>query len=95
MPVISLLTLAIGLLLGANAFLTKPSEASKLQDMVRAIKDFWLTHNTLPQESSPESPMKGVVNLVHSSTTDFAERRRSPVKGKRREEWPPNTEAGP
>src|SRR2546422_4504652 len=57
--------------LGANAFLTKPSEASKLQDMVRAIKDFWLTHNTLPQESSPESPMKGVVNLVHSSTTDF------------------------
>src|SRR6185503_13984651 len=28
--------------LGANAFLTKPSEASKLVDMVKAIKDFWL-----------------------------------------------------
>jgi two-component system response regulator len=37
--------------LGANAFLTKPSEASKLQDIVRAIKDFWLTHNTLPRQS--------------------------------------------
>ncbi len=37
--------------LGANAFLTKPSEASKLQDIVRAIKDFWLTHNTLPRPS--------------------------------------------
>jgi CheY-like chemotaxis protein len=37
--------------LGANAFLTKPSESNKLQDIVRAIKDFWLTHNTLPQQS--------------------------------------------
>jgi len=37
--------------LGANAFLTKPSEASKLQDIVKAIKDFWLTHNTLPQQT--------------------------------------------
>ena len=37
--------------LGANAFLVKPSEASKLEDIVKAIKDFWLTHNTLPQES--------------------------------------------
>jgi CheY-like chemotaxis protein len=36
--------------LGANAFLTKPSEASKLQEIVKAIKDFWLTHNTLPRE---------------------------------------------
>src|ERR1043165_3407823 len=35
--------------LGANAFLTKPSEAHKLQEMVKAIKDFWLTHNMLPQ----------------------------------------------
>ena len=38
--------------LGANAFLTKPSQASKLEDMAKAIKDFWLTHNTLPQEST-------------------------------------------
>lgn len=42
--------------LGANAFLTKPSEASKLEAMVKAIKDFWLTHNTLPQESYSERP---------------------------------------
>jgi two-component system response regulator len=40
--------------LGANAFLTKPSEASKLEEMVKAIKDFWLTHNTLPRESCRE-----------------------------------------
>ncbi len=37
--------------LGANAFLTKPSESGKLEDMVKALKDFWLTCNTLPQES--------------------------------------------
>jgi CheY-like chemotaxis protein len=43
--------------LGANAFLTKPSEASKLQDMVKAIRDFWLTCNTLPEESSRERAM--------------------------------------
>ena len=36
--------------LGANAFLTKPSEASKLQEIVKSIKDFWLTHNTLPRQ---------------------------------------------
>jgi len=40
--------------LGANAFLTKPSEASKLLDMVKAIKDFWLTHNALPRQSVEE-----------------------------------------
>jgi CheY-like chemotaxis protein len=37
--------------LGANAFLTKPSQASKFQEMVKAIKDFWLTHNTLPNDA--------------------------------------------
>jgi CheY-like chemotaxis protein len=36
--------------LGANAFLTKPSESSKLEEMVKALKDFWLAHNTPPQE---------------------------------------------
>ena len=40
--------------LGANAFLTKPPEASKLQEMVKAIKEFWLTHNTLPQQTYKE-----------------------------------------
>src|ERR1051325_3115842 len=41
--------------LGANAFLTKPSESSKLEGMIKAIKDFWLTHNTLPQKSHAEA----------------------------------------
>jgi DNA-binding response OmpR family regulator len=36
--------------LGANAFLTKPSEAHKFEAMVKAIKDFWLTHNSEPEE---------------------------------------------
>jgi CheY-like chemotaxis protein len=53
--------------LGANAFLSKPSEASKLEEMVKAIKDFWLTHNTLPQlrESSPKSPMGAVCSATN------------------------------
>src|SRR6266404_974484 len=34
--------------LGANGFLVKPSESGKFEDMVKSIKDFWLTHNTLP-----------------------------------------------
>jgi two-component system response regulator len=41
--------------LGANAFLVKPSDASKLENMVKAIRAFWLTHNTPPQESYLES----------------------------------------
>jgi len=73
--------------LGANGFLTKPSEAHKLHDMVKAINDFWLTHNTLPSDFSAESPMEGVVSLVRSTTTDFAPRGR-PANGARREEWP-------
>jgi CheY-like chemotaxis protein len=57
-PVVIILTasaeeedIATAYRLGANAFLTKPSEASKLQEIVKAIKDFWLTHNTLPRQS--------------------------------------------
>ena len=34
---------------GANAFLMKPSDPQTLQDMVKAIKHFWLTHNQLPE----------------------------------------------
>jgi CheY-like chemotaxis protein len=34
--------------LGANAYLVKPSEAGKLEVMVRAINDFWLLQNTAP-----------------------------------------------
>ncbi len=37
--------------LGANAYLVKPPQASKLVEMARAIKDFWLTHNTPPPDS--------------------------------------------
>jgi two-component system response regulator len=43
--------------LGANAFLVKPSEAIKFVDMAKAIKDFWLMHNTLPQ--TPHSKRAG------------------------------------
>ena len=42
--------------LGANGFLVKPSQASKLADMAKAIKDFWLTHNTLPKDSPAAAP---------------------------------------
>jgi len=59
--------------LGANAFLTKPSEASKLEDMVKAIMAFWLTHNTLPPESLPESRPRGVLSLVHSHAAPLTE----------------------
>lgn len=34
--------------LGANAFLVKPADNATLQDMARAIKEFWLKHNQLP-----------------------------------------------
>jgi CheY-like chemotaxis protein len=73
--------------LGANGFLTKPSEATKLQDMVKAIRDFWLTHNTLPHESPTEYPTPGAESLARSTITDCAPRRQ-PVNGVRREEWP-------
>jgi CheY-like chemotaxis protein len=57
--------------LGVNAFLTKPSEANKLVEMVQAIKAFWLTHNTVPKRYPAESPMEGVVSLVGSSDAGF------------------------
>ena len=41
--------------LGVNGFLVKPTQASKLVEMAKAIKDFWLTHNTLPQEAHAEA----------------------------------------
>ena len=34
--------------LGANGYLVKPLHLEKLQEIVRAIKDFWLTHNHPP-----------------------------------------------
>lgn len=37
---------------GANAYLVKPSSMDRLQEMVNALKTFWLTHNTLPERPS-------------------------------------------
>jgi CheY-like chemotaxis protein len=34
--------------LGANAFLVKPADTEVLIDMCRALKHFWLVHNTPP-----------------------------------------------
>jgi CheY-like chemotaxis protein len=34
--------------LGCNAFLVKPSAPPKLIELVAALKQFWLVHNTLP-----------------------------------------------
>jgi CheY-like chemotaxis protein len=50
--------------LGASAFLSKPSEAKQLADMAMAIKHFWLTYNTLPLESLPESQMEEMVSAA-------------------------------
>jgi CheY-like chemotaxis protein len=33
---------------GANAYLVKPSSVDGLLNLVRSIKDFWLTHNVIP-----------------------------------------------
>jgi len=61
--------------LGANAFLTKPSKASGLVDMARSIKDFWLAHNTLPEEShvaaaatEPDAHVRDCAGLASSAT---------------------------
>ena len=72
--------------LGANAFVTKPSEASKLQDVVKSINHFWLTHNTVPDDSTSESPMEGVVTLARSFTVDHS-RKPAPVDTVRLQEW--------
>jgi CheY-like chemotaxis protein len=70
--------------LGANAFLTKPSQASKFEEMARAIKDFWLTHNTLPQEIYVEAvaPI-----LVPAHTTTITAKPSSSANGASPQEW--------
>ena len=72
--------------LGANAFLCKPSEASRFEEMVKAIKDFWLTQNTLPETSSSEPPCEGVVTLGHVSTAVHSPNPPA-VDGARRHKW--------
>ena len=48
--------------LGANGFLVKPSEASKLEDMVRAINGFWLMQNTPPSDSLLDRRLETLAN---------------------------------
>lgn len=55
--------------LGANAFLTKPSEANKFEDMVKAIKAFWLTHNTPSPEPLAKSRGQEAFRVVLSHET--------------------------
>ena len=71
--------------LGANGFLTKPCEASKFEDMVKAIKDFWLTHNTLPREAYEER----ATVPTQSRATAPAVKHLPTTIGTHREEWHP------
>ena len=36
---------------GANAYLVKPTNPGELLVLVKTIKDFWLTHNRMPEEN--------------------------------------------
>ena len=47
---------------GANGYLVKPPEAGKLLDMVKSIKDFWLTQNTPPPRSHENGEVAGLAN---------------------------------
>src|SRR5690349_8962654 len=67
--------------LGANAFLTKPSDANRLEEMVRALKDFWLTHNTVPEEPAPDRALGRVVWSVGSTNNGSAAPRPPHVNG--------------
>ena len=67
--------------LGANAFLIKPSEANRLEEMVKAIKDFWLTCNTLPLEVSPSPARERDVSRLKRSTNSFPAKGRPSVNG--------------
>lgn len=48
--------------LGANGYLVKPSQSIKLEEMVRAIKSFWLTQNSFPPESALASETQSPLN---------------------------------
>ena len=58
--------------LGANAFLTKPSKSSKLVDMAKAIKEFWLTLNIPPPDSRENAVATA---LTHGSPRELPEKR--------------------
>lgn len=55
--------------LGANAFLTKPSNPSHLKEMAKAIKDFWLTYNVGPSDPRPHPLLADLANLRLSAMT--------------------------
>ena len=50
--------------LGANAYLFKPSDTRKLQDMAKSIKDFWLTQNIPPPESHETDVATGLTHKI-------------------------------
>ena len=41
--------------LGANGYLIKPLEVSKLLELVNSIKDYWLTHNSPPPHPTAQA----------------------------------------
>lgn len=49
--------------LGANAFLIKPTDISRLKTMLKTVCDFWLTYNTPPPETISQCSMEEVVSL--------------------------------
>jgi DNA-binding response OmpR family regulator len=60
-PVVVILTssaedqdIATAYRLGANAYLVKPNEMTRLMGMVKSINDFWLLNNTPPPISSKD-----------------------------------------
>lgn len=64
--------------LGANAYLVKPSEVSKLEGMVRAINDFWLLQNTPPPNSGVSRAPYSIENHRNRS---FAATEASSISG--------------
>jgi len=76
--------------LGANGYLIKPTESSILEDMSRAIKDFWLTHNKIPPEShSRRETLAPARALTPFTVVESAH----PTNGAVREGWPDNIKA--
>jgi two-component system response regulator len=74
--------------LGANGFLVKPSEASNLVDMVKAIRDFWLTYNTLPEKGLAEPLGQRKAGTPRQPTPSIVSTEPLRSNARRREEWP-------
>ena len=70
--------------LGANGFLVKPSAASQLVEMVKAIKDFWLTFNMLPPQYYQERAAPAAPDCSQAPAATHL----TGANGKRRGEWP-------